>query len=196
MYKILTAIIVAGLAGRAYAADFGELAVKANTLEASIKAESIAPARADAPLTYNIQCKYSEPDEAAKAEFILTGTYMVSGKDSAALTYSALINYLAEEFTYSNSSPHVFSVGENLKNDANYSGAKYKNHFKFTLAWHSVGAEIEKGNLIISKEPVKTEKDQHGATVRTFTGALDVSYNDHHGNYADVVCTHRSFSGK
>jgi len=196
MKKVLIAAVMLGMSGGAYAADFGDLAVKASEMKASVKGEVIFPSKADAPLTYNIQCKYSDPDEAAKAEFILVGSYMVYGKESAALTYSALINYLSEDFIYGNSSPHVFSVGENLKSDANYFGAKYKNHFKFTLAWHSVGAEIEKGNLIISKEPVKTEKDQHGATVRTFTGALDVSYNDHHGNYADVVCTHRSFSGK
>lgn len=194
MKKVLMAAVMLGMTGGAYAAEFGDLAVRASDLKASAKGAAVAPAKIEAlsvsDKSYNIRCKYNEPEELKLAQFVLKGTYNVYSKDSATLSYRALIN-LSDEFTQDPFS-QVFAVGENLKNVA-YSGVKYKNHFKFPLTWYSVGAEIERGNLIISKEPVNVEKDSYGATIRTFTGALDVSYNDHHGDFVGVTCTERTF---
>lgn len=138
--------------------------------------------------TYRINCEYADAYEVNNvARLDLAGTYNVLNKDSATLTYEATLTYFQDNLPLM-----YFAVGEGLKN-VPYSGVNYPNHFKFPLDWHGVYGSIEWADLIISKEPTSTAKDEYGATVRTFTGALDVSYNDHHGDYVKVSCTQRGF---
>ena len=137
---------------------------------------------------YRISCKYADAYEVNNvARLDLAGTYTVLNKDAATLAYEATLTYFEDQLPIM-----YFAVGEGLKNMP-YSGVNYPNHFKFPLEWHGVGSSIEWANLIISKEPTSTVKDEYGATVRTFSGALDVSYNDHHGDYVKVSCTQREF---
>lgn len=138
--------------------------------------------------TYRINCKYAAAYEVNNvAKLDLAATYTVLDKDSATLAYKATLTYFEDQLPIM-----YFAVGEGLKN-VPYSGVNYPNHFKFPLDWHGVYGSIEWANLIISKEATSTVKDEYGATVRTFTGALDVSYNDHHGDYVRVSCTQRGF---
>jgi hypothetical protein len=147
-----------------------------------------------ASTTYkNLECKYNDPEEEKQAKFKLEASMEVIDNKNATLTYSALIHYPSDS-NYSGffgdqlENNVVFAVGKDLKN-MKYNGRKYNNHFKFDLDWASVGGEIEYGELIISKNPVEVTANQHGSKVEVFTGALNVSYNDHHGDTVWVKCT-------
>jgi len=142
-----------------------------------------------------LKCKYNDAEETQYIRFDLVGALNVLNENEATLTYSTTIFYDVASDYADYESPEkniVFGHGKDLKN-ARYNGTRYTNHFKFELDWHSLFASLEWGNLIISKEPVGTRIDEHGATIQTFTGALDVSYNDHHGDYVQVICERRYF---
>lgn len=209
MNKILIAAVILGLGGGASAAGFGELAVSASGLKSSASAFT-GPERpafvygekaAGKAAVYEIRCKYNDAEEETIARLSMTGTYRISSADVATLSYEATITYVDEVLAGNNApvdapadpASVVFSMGKNVKNLPNYAGTRYTNHFKFALDWHGVDASIDRADLIISKEPVSMKKDEHGATIRTFTGALDVSYNDHHGDFVQTVCTQREF---
>jgi hypothetical protein len=211
MNKILAAAFILGMGGGAYAAQLEDLAVRAADIKAAAgvvpgpaAAVPVAGEKADVTArTYEIRCRYSDAVAETLARFSMIGTYKVAGRDAATLSYSATINYVEGNLSGdvpmsdvagpAQPAPVVFSVGKNVKNLPKYHGTKYVNHFKFPLEWNGVDASIDRADLIISKEPVSTEKDQYGATLRTFTGALDVSYNDHHGDFVQTVCVQREF---
>lgn len=154
-------------------------------------APAAAEAAGKAAETYRISCKYKDAYEVNNvARLDMRATYTVLGNDSASLAYKATLTYLSEK-----PAAVYFAVGDGLKNEK-YSGVNYPDHFKFPLRWHGVSSTIEWGNLIISRKPVSVEMDEYGATVRKFSGALDVSYNDHHGDYVKVVCTQREFEDR
>lgn len=209
MNKILiAAAVMLGLGSGAGAAGFEDLAVRAPELKAASSASagpagavSVSGEKAAAKAVYEIRCRYNDTEEETIARFSLVGTYKVAGNDAATLSYEATITYVDEVLAGNNApldapadpASVVFSVGKNVKNLPKYAGTKYTNHFKFPLDWHGVDASIDRADLIVSKEPVSVAKDGHGATIRTFTGALDVSYNDHHGDFVQTVCVSREF---
>lgn len=144
-----------------------------------------------AGMKYDITCAYNDKrEEKDMAKFALAGTYIVEGKDEATLDFRATL-VLGPEMIFTDEAGIVFAHGK--LDNMDYNGRKYNNHFKFGIDWKGVDTQIEWGNLIISKEPISVTKDQYGATIRTFDGALDVSYNDHHGDYVKVLCTDREF---
>ena len=80
--------------------------------------------------------------------------------------------------------------------NAKYNGRKYNKHFKFVFDLASVTDRYSDAyaNLIISKEVTSSETDQYGAIVASFHAVLDVTYNDHHGDYIPLTCTTRYFN--
>lgn len=181
------------------ALDDGEAGATVSANPVASPAEYFAFRETAAGTVYNIRCKYNDEEEEERVKFSLAGTYNVPGKDSATLSYRATLvafdTTVFQSTSYLEKQPPtvIFAVGRDLKNNVKYASVKYPNHFKFALEWNGVDAMIERGNLIVSKEPVSVVKDKYGATIRTFTGALDVRYNDHHGDYVQVICTQREF---
>ena len=143
---------------------------------------------------YRIDCTYDDAEESKDVKFNLTGTYKVIDENNATLTQRSTIFFLGDSYAFDTDPEKniVFSKGDNLPN-AKYNGKKYKDHFKFLLDWSGVFNNIERADLIISKRPVSVSKDEYGATVEVFTGALNVNYNDHHGDYVQVKCINRYF---
>lgn len=146
--------------------------------------------------TYNIHCKYNDSGETQNVQFNMNATYVVESTTQATLSHSSLITFVGstETLTGADVADRVVFATENaVTNVADYIGRKYNRHFMFKLNWTSVGAGIEYANLIISKEPIRKEKDHYGATIKSFDGALNVSYGDHHGDYVWIICTSRTF---
>ena len=144
-----------------------------------------------------LECQYNDSTELERAIFTLNANMNVINEDTAYLTYKALIHYpdgsdYGSYWSHKVADNVVFAMGTNLKN-AKYKGTKYTNHFKFELEWASVGGPFEYGDLIISKKPITTSTDKYGAKIEVFNGALDVSYNDHHGDTVWIKCTRRYF---
>lgn len=144
-----------------------------------------------------LKCAYNDSGEIEQAVFTLHGNMTVEDNKTATLSYSAMIRYVSDSdygnyFNNSIESNVVFGNEKDVRN-IKYNGRVYKNHFKFPLEWTSVGGSIEYAELIISKAPDYVETDKYGAKIETFTGALNVSYNDHHGDTVWVKCTRRYF---
>lgn len=140
------------------------------------------------------ECSFNDVTEAKDVRFSLTGQYTVHGTSHATLAYDASIEFLTVDYTFSNTEGgnFVFSHAKALRGEA-YHGRKYQDHFKFPIEWHGVNTDIDRGVLILSRLPSKTIVEGR-RTTKTFTGVLDVSYNDHHGDYVWVKCTERTFA--
>ena len=76
-----------------------------------------------------------------------------------------------------------------------YQGNKYTNHFKFKFDLSSTNSRYQSAyaNLIISKVVTNTTIDSYGRAVEEFDTVLDISYNDHHGDYIPLTCTRKYF---
>jgi len=141
-----------------------------------------------------ITCTYDDPGEEKQVRFDLNGVITKNSDDKATLRYSATLIYVqGEEATERNV---LFSHEMELKN-VPYKGRKYTNHFRFNMKWHSTYASLDQADLIISKDPVSSniEKGRFGATIETYTGALDVSYNDFHGALAPIRAMSKESKG-
>ena len=140
----------------------------------------------------DFECKFNDRAEAARVEFKLSGEYEVKDETHATLTYDASLEFLDQEWNNNTGHSFVFGHAKSQKGLPHH-GRKYKDHFKFEIQCHGVDSSIEYGDLILSRLPASTTQDQYGATIETFTGVLDVRYNDHHGDFVWVKCTRRSF---
>lgn len=140
------------------------------------------------------ECRFNDRGEESQVLFKLSGDYIVHGTSHANLTYDASIEFIGDDYNWSQTGEHsfVFSHAKSLRGEA-YHGRKYSDHFKFDLTWHSVDTSIEYGVLIISRLPISTVVEGR-KTTKTFTGVMDVSYNDHHGDFVWVKCTQRTYS--
>lgn len=155
----------------------------------------LLPAMSFAGEKYYIDCKYNDEGETKHVQFNMEGIYEVENDQKATLHHSSLITYAgySEALKGADVAKNVAFSRQKAVPNVKYKGTKYNNHFRFDLEWTSLGAAIEYADLIISKQPIKSEKDKSGATIRTFDGALNVSYNDHHGDSVWVICTDRRF---
>ncbi len=94
------------------------------------------------------------------------------------------------------------SQGENISN-VEYDGRKYPDHFKFRVdsgkGIQTIGdQEVQYANLIIAPEyTVAKTVHEHNEWDKTWTwdieirkhsAVLDVSFNDHHGDYIKLDC--------
>lgn len=160
---------------------------------------SVTQARAESKTIESIVCKGKkydsevrihinklELDENGQAEI----TYMMSLLHEGELGYGFIPDFDAGIIT-----------GKQRPN-VPYNGKKYPNHLKFPLT--EKGSEISKGysieyaNLIISPAHtvVKSIPEQNHwdknwtwtVEVRKYSAALDVSFNDHHGDYIQLNC--------
>lgn len=152
-------------------------------------AAKATPAAAEAydEIVYkDIRCHYVEnhQDDWGNVEFNFVGNLTVMNEKEGTLSFAATLE-LENDFGFL-----VFGRADNVRNDP-YNGKKYKNHLKFYLNLDGVGYknQIEYAYLIISKEPVKIEEINYGRQRMVFSAVLDVSYNDHHGDYVPLRCT-------
>ena len=143
----------------------------------------------------NITCKYSESYRASRdwdtTKFHLQiASFKVQGPKSATLDYAVVMDIFNEGETW-------IDKNKNLSN-VKYNGRKYNNHVKFPLELTRVsdynGSSGAWADLIISKEVTSNSTDQYGATLDQFDAVLDLSYDDHHGDYVQLTCTRRYFN--
>lgn len=155
-------------------------------------AVTLAAAKAELAEVYDeivyrdIRCHYVENDQGnwGSVEFNFVGNLTVINEKEGFLSFAATLE-LEEEFGFL-----VFGRADNIRNGP-YNSKKYKNHFKFHLNLNGVGYknQIEYAYLIISKDPVKIEVTDYRRQRMVFSAVLDVSYNDHHGDYVPLRCT-------
>ena len=133
----------------------------------------------------NIRCTYDpgHVEEYNSVDFRLRGTLTVS-TDQKAGSLSHVTYLKVEEYINIGKDKAVVNSDYNPSPDS-----MWHNHLKFDLDIEEVGSPYGDAYafLIISKAPVKEEDGW-----KVFSAVLDVSYDDHHGDYVRLLCRVRS----
>lgn len=137
-------------------------------------------------------CKFNDRAEEELVEFKLAGDYQVRGATEAVLQFDAQLRFKAHP-SDPQGDAFVFARSAGLAG-THHQGRKYRDHFRFDLQWSGVEHGIERGILYIARLPSRTDYPSDRLTVETFTGVMDVSWNDHHGDYVWVKCVRRSWN--
>lgn len=141
----------------------------------------------------NISCKYSDgyKNNWDDSKFFLKINSMTVNMNKATLDYSVLINVKEDGAT-----EDEIWIDKNKKlSNVLYNGIKYKDHFKFVFDLSRVtdynGSSGASANLIINPTANSSHADKYGKVIESFNSILDVSYNDHHGDYITLSCTRK-----
>ena len=163
---------------------------------------------------FNVTCRYTAQQIEKDGEyydhpyFQVKFKYDIKSSSEASIDYEGYVagTKTVEDDGQTAQGIDAIFFGKKVAPNVPYKGKKYANHFKFRLA----GYPGDYADLIIEKTPqilkeFKTWQYPGGSYKGTwvdcahrrktisysFQGVLDVSYNDHHGDYARLTCESR-----
>lgn len=133
--------------------------------------------------TQDFKCQFTDDynEVSYEASFEFKGRITVTDQKNATLSYVTVLDVTDFE------SRRYAGMGKDVSN-VPYNGRKYKNYLKFTLELDSLRSRWSQAsaNLIILPLPVSTPESRGRVS---YKAVLDVSFDDHHGDYIPLTCT-------